>query len=168
MMPSSEETEWQERMEARFRALNKTNEHIKRVRDLMFQAAVEIIRRGCEHDKSKHEEVELGPLTELELLIAREGQAPFGSEKYEQQRMMLGQMLKHHYAKNSHHPEHYKNGVEGMDLFDVVEMLFDWIAASERGEASTVNLGAAFKRFKISPQLQSILENTADRLGYAR
>jgi hypothetical protein len=40
--------------------------------------------------------------------------------------------IQHHYKANSHHPEFYDNGVEGMSLFDVLEMLLDWKAATER------------------------------------
>jgi hypothetical protein len=37
---------------------------------------------------------------------------------------------------NSHHPEHYGNrGISGMDLFDVVEMMCDWMAAARRNPA---------------------------------
>ena len=40
--------------------------------------------------------------------------------------------IEHHYAVNSHHPEHYEAGIAGMSLFDLIEMLVDWKAASER------------------------------------
>ena len=36
----------------------------------------------------------------------------------------------------------------GMDLFDIVEMFFDWKAASERGEELAMNLSVAFERFE--------------------
>ena len=36
----------------------------------------------------------------------------------------------------------------GMDLFDIVEMFFDWKAASERGEEPAMNLSVAFERFE--------------------
>ncbi len=75
-------------------------------------------------------------------------------------------MLAHHYANNSHHPEHYPDGVAGMDLFDLVEMFFDWKAASERGQEPAMNLTVACERYKIDPMLAAILRNTADRLGY--
>ena len=36
----------------------------------------------------------------------------------------------------------------GMDLFDIVEMFFDWKAASERGEELAMNLSVAFECFE--------------------
>lgn len=167
-MISQIEMDAQDRMAALGAAKQKTKAHIARVRELMFNAAAVISQRGWDHDKSKFDDVEIGPLAEMEFLIARKGQAPFGSEEYERRRQMLGPMLNHHYAHNSHHPEHYTDGVDGMDLFDVLEMFFDWKAASERGEESAMNIIAACERFRVSPQLQRILENTADRLGYKR
>lgn len=143
-----------------------TRKHMQRVSELLGEAACELIRRAAAHDKSKLSDVELVPLQRMQDLIDAEGQAPYGSDEYKRRTALLGPMLKHHYANNSHHPEYHPNGVEGMDLFDLIEMFFDWKAASERGEESSMNIGAACKRFSVAPQLQSILRNTADRLGY--
>jgi hypothetical protein len=143
-----------------------TRKHMQRVSALLGEAAIELIRRAAAHDLSKLETVEMEPLQRMQDLIEKDGQAPFGSDEYKRRTAMLGDMLMHHYANNSHHPEHYENGVDGMDLFDLIEMFFDWKAASERGEESAMNLAAACERFDVSPQLQSILANTADRLGY--
>lgn len=144
-----------------------TRKHMQRVSALLGEAACELITRAAKHDLSKLDPVELEPLQRMQDVIEAEGQAPYGSEEYYRRTAMLGLMLEHHYKHNSHHPEHYKDGVHGMDLFDLVEMFFDWKAASERGEESAMNLTAACSRFGVSPQVQSILENTADRLGYA-
>lgn len=59
-------------------------------------------------------------------------ESTYGSEEYERGKELLGPALKHHYAANSHHPEHYERGVEGMDLYDFVEMYCDWQAAIRR------------------------------------
>lgn len=143
-----------------------TTLHIERVRTLLGKFAIAIIERGSAHDASKFSPEEKGPLDEMAALIEREGQAPFRSEEYKRRTALLGPMLAHHYANNSHHPEHYQNGVAGMDLADLVEMFFDWKAASERGEESAMNLTVACERFKIDPMLVSIFRNTADRLGF--
>lgn len=143
-----------------------TRKHMQRVSELMGEAACILIRRAAAHDKTKLTPTELEPLQRMQDLIDAEGQAPYGSDEYKRRTALLGPMLAHHYANNSHHPEHYSNGVDGMDLFDLVEMFLDWKAASERGEESSMNIGAACKRFGISPQLEAIFRNTADRLGY--
>lgn len=145
-----------------------TRKHMQRVAVLLGEASGELIRRAAAHDLSKLEPVELEPLQRMQDLIDAEGQAPYGSEEYKRRTALLQPMLAHHYQHNAHHPEHYDNGVDGMNLFDLVEMFFDWKAASERGEESAMSLSAACERFGVSDQLRSILENTADRLGYAR
>jgi hypothetical protein len=53
-----------------------------------------------------------------------------------------------------------------MDLFDLVEMFFDWKAAAERGGESMLALTSACQIYDVNPQLQSIFFNTAERLGY--
>lgn len=58
------------------------------------------------------------------------------------------------------------HGINGMDLFDLVEMFFDWKAASERGEESAMNLNLACDKYKVEGPLRHILFNTAERLGY--
>lgn len=144
-----------------------TRKHIQRAQTLLWQAASELSRRGVYHDKSKFDPIEKGPLDEMQRLIDEEGPAPYGSDEYKRRTGLLGPMLAHHYANNSHHPEHYPDGVNGMDLFDVIEMFFDWKAASERGGENDIGLSHSVERFKIDPQLASILANTAERLGYA-
>ena len=50
-----------------------------------------------------------------------------------------------------------------MDLFDVVEMLCDWIASAARNPGDGVKLDYNVKLFAIEPQLPSILANTLAR-----
>jgi hypothetical protein len=74
----------------------------------------------------------------------------------------MGEALKHHYRENSHHPEHYENGVDDMDLLDVIEMLCDWMAAVSRMKDGDIEKSIEINadRFGISEQLKSILINT--------
>jgi hypothetical protein len=143
-----------------------TLKHIARVRELLGDFAIEMIRRGNVHDASKFSEVETGPLDAWQRITDAEGHAPFGSEAYKRQVAVLQPMLQHHYKHNSHHPEHYDNGIDGMDLFDLVEMFFDWKAASERGNETVFELARACQIHNVGPQLQSIFVNTAKRLRY--
>lgn len=143
-----------------------TVNHIARVKELLDFAAKELIRRGTEHDKSKFDPIESGPLDEMQRLIDKEGNAPYGSEEYKRRTALLGPMITHHYANNSHHPEHYTDGISGMDLFDLVEMFFDWKAASERNQDGSMNLSFSIEKYAIPPMLASVLRNTANRLVY--
>ncbi len=61
------------------------------------------------------------------------------------------------------------NGVDGMSLFDVLEMLLDWKAAAERmknGGDIRKSLEINTKRFGLSSQLVHILENTIKEIGW--
>lgn len=60
-------------------------------------------------------------------------------------------------------------GPEAMSLFDVIEMLLDWKAATERmkdGGDIRASLIHNITRFNLSPQLVSILSNTIKEMGW--
>lgn len=151
-----------------------TRRHIARVSELLGEFAIEMIRRSSAHDKSKFDPIELEPLARMQAVIDTEGPAQFGTDEYKRRTDMLGPMITNHRHNNSHHPEFYEfeyggdclNGINGMNLFDLVEMFFDWKAASERGEDVCMRLGAACDKYKIDGPLREILYNTARKLGY--
>lgn len=74
--------------------------------------------------------------------------------------------LDHHYANNMHHPEAHENGIDGMTLYDIVEMFLDWRAAVERHDDGDImkSIEHNEKRFKINPQLSQIFRNTVKYL----
>jgi hypothetical protein len=137
-----------------------TMRHIERVRYLLDYFVMEMLRRGQLHDQSKLEQPEVALFTEWTPKLAN---VTYGSPEYEQFRKELAPTLAHHYARNRHHPEHFRNGVEDMNLLDIIEMLCDWKAASERHNDGNIlkSIEINKKRFKLSPQLVRILENTA-------
>jgi hypothetical protein len=140
-----------------------TKDHIKRVKDLLGKCQIEIYERGMRHDKSKLEQPEKAG---FDVATPKLKTLTYGSDEYKEALADLQAVLAHHYASNSHHPEHFDNGVSGMNLFDVIEMLMDWKAATERhadgdiAKSLVVNEG----RFGIEPQLAGILRNTAKYL----
>lgn len=119
--------------------------------------AFELERRSACHDDSKLEEPEKSCYdTWTPVLEALK----FGTSEYEAARAKMGEGLAHHYANNSHHPEHHANGIGGMNLFDIAEMFTDWLAACE-GRSKQLDLDYLGKRFNISTQLLGIFLNTA-------
>lgn len=138
-----------------------TFRHIERVRNLLNDMIVELLRRGEKHDQSKLASPEVELFTEFTPKLAG---CTYGSPEYEGYRKAMGEALAHHYANNRHHPEHFKNGIEDMNLLDLVEMICDWKAASERHNDGNIrkSIEKNADRFRISPQLVCILENTAD------
>lgn len=84
-------------------------------------------------------------------------------ESMKQENLSLA--LKFHYSLNDHHPEHHENGIEDMDLVQILEMLVDW----KVGGLGIYN-GDIFEsiqknkdRFGIDDQLVKILINTAKK-----
>ena len=139
--------------------------HIKRVNELLIFAALEILKRAQVHDKSKLESPEKELFDELTPLLKN---LTFGSKEYQDSLDRLKPALDHHYANNSHHPQHYKHGIDGMDLFDVLEMYFDWVAAGERTKNGNIKASIEINkdRFKMSEQILNIFRNTANKFNY--
>jgi hypothetical protein len=112
--------------------------------------------RAEAHDKSKLQP----PEKEMfDAFTPRLKETVFGSDEYKAALADMGDALKHHYASNRHHPEHFENGVNDMTLLDLLEMVADWMAAAEAKNQS-VNLAYLAGRFSISPQLVDIIANT--------
>lgn len=139
--------------------------HSLRVGALLVDALAELMRRAVQHDLSKLDEPERSTYDTFVPLLQ---QATFGTEEYRAIGRQMGVGLQHHYAHNRHHPEHFPDGIDGMTLVDLLEMLADWKAASERrgGGDFTASLATAAERFAISPQLAGILRNTAAHFGW--
>lgn len=142
-----------------------TLKHIKRVAELLNAAIVELAARANIHDNSKLQSPEKELYDKLTPLLF---QSEYGSQEYNGFLKELKPGLDHHYENNSHHPEHYKNGVDGMNLFDLLEMFLDWKAATERHVDGNIydSLIINRKRFNLSDQLFSILRNTAQYLNF--
>ena len=87
----------------------------------------------------------------------------YGSPEYQESLNALKPALEHHYARNRHHPEHHKNGIDDMTLQDLIEMFCDWKAASERQNNGNIlkSIETNGERFQMSEQLIRIFENTA-------
>lgn len=143
-----------------------TIDHIELVNALLISFAKELKLRGELHDASKFEDVEAIPLRLLQEKTDKTGPTPYGTLAYDENLKILKPMLDHHYANNSHHPEHYEKGMFGFDLFDLVEMFCDWKAASERNKDYSMNLTYSAKKYGIPAMLLEIMKNTAQRLNY--
>ena len=143
-----------------------TLEHIAKVAGYMEEATGTLTYRAAVHDRSKLEDPEKAMFDEFTPKLR---DLTYGSPEYKACTAAMGDALKHHYAHNSHHPEHYTDGVAGMSLFDLIEMLCDWKAAGERhadGGNIRRSLDLNVDRFAISPQLEHILNRTIEEMGW--
>lgn len=135
--------------------------HIHQVRDRLDEFAAELLRRGAAHDASKLTDAEKPAFDLVTPLLVG---VSYGSPEYHALEESVRPALTHHYRHNSHHPEHYgEHGIAGMDLFDLVEMICDWIASAARHPRDGVNLAYNTKLFGLDCQLASILANTLKR-----
>lgn len=138
--------------------LEDTHRHIALVAHYLEWIAEQIQHRADMHDRSKFK----SPEREMyEVWRPRLDSMSIESEEYKEALKQMGEGLAHHYQANRHHPEHFESGIAGMNLIDVIEMVFDWKAAAAR-KGDTVNMEWASKRFNIPPdsQLYHIIENT--------
>lgn len=143
-----------------------TQLHIDKVRGRLADFIINLQSRALEHDMSKFSSPEKEAYDELTPALRN---VEYGSQEYKDIIAQLRPAIDHHYNHNRHHPEYYSNGIGGMSLLDLLEMLADWKAAGERGEKS-VGFEKAFdinkRRFSINPQLAGILWNTACEMGW--
>ncbi|NBV22262.1 MAG: hypothetical protein EB141_16490 [Verrucomicrobia bacterium] len=174
-----------------------TLEHIARVNSLLISCCQNLQERAKVHDASKLTEPEKSAFDEHTGKLRG---LTYGTPEYKQSLAALGPALQHHYAKNSHHPEHFavnecnicfkvfpkdwaencnacgnggftrRGGIEGMSLFDLMEMVMDWKAAGERHADGSIERSLAINapRFAISCQLQKVIENTAREMGWIK
>lgn len=151
-----------EKLPAEYDSEADTLKHIKRVNELLLFACQDLLKRAMQHDDSKLKSPEKQKFDEMTPKLKG---LTYGSDEYKKSLDELGIALKHHYANNSHHPEFYENGINDMDLLDLLEMFFDWCAATERHENGNIytSINQNKERFKMSEQLQEVFRNTAKR-----
>lgn len=139
-----------------------TLNHIKRTGNLLHKIILELLNRVDSHDSSKLRTPEKEIFDEYTPKLKG---SIYGSEEYKNFLKKMKKALDNHYSLNSHHPEHYNNGINDMDLLDLIEMFCDWKSASERHANGNIyeSIQINKKRFDISDQLEQILINTAKR-----
>ena len=141
-----------------------TLKHRDKVRILLGEFISELIERGAIHDQSKLEEPEKSA---FDIYSPKLKETVYGSDEYRGYLKEMHLAVHHHYLSNRHHPEHFANGISGMNLIDLIEMLCDWMAAAKRMkdggnimESIRINGG----RFQLGEQLTFILKNTVEQL----
>jgi hypothetical protein len=137
----------------------ETIKHIHRVRHFLCLMIQELDARAREHDLSKLESPEKEIFGEHTPELSK---TAYDSPEYHALLAKVKPAIEHHYAKNRHHPEHWNNGIDDMTLVDLVEMICDWRAATERNKDGNIHksIEQNTKRYKMSDQLASIMHNT--------
>ena len=141
----------------------KTMRHIETVRNYIQAFVKELLNRGAKHDQSKMEEPELSIFNEY---TPRLKGLTYGSEEYKKCLQEMLPAVRHHQTANRHHPEYFENGIAGMNLIDMIEMLADWKAATLRHADGDIykSLEINAKRFGYSPEIYTLFKNTINWL----
>lgn len=138
----------------------ETQKHIDKVRKYIRFFTDKLTSRGENHDASKMESPEVELFAEHTERLA---EIEYGSDEYKKELEELQPALEHHYAVNRHHPQHFPNGINDMNIIDIVELIADWKASSERYNNGNLlkSIEINAKRFNMDEQLTEILMNTA-------
>ena len=138
----------------------ETQKHIEKVRKYIRFFTDKLTTRGELHDASKLETPEVELFAEHTDNLNK---IEYGSNEYKTELEALKPALDHHYAVNRHHPQHFPDGINGMNLIDLIELMADWKASTERQKAGNLlkSIEINAKRFSMSNQLTQILINTA-------
>lgn len=137
-------------------------DHKRRVAGYMQVVANELFERAAIHDNSKFSEEEFEAYEEAFPGLQK---YPYGSEEFKAELAKIQPAIEHHYATNDHHPEHFPDGVIGMNLIQIIEMVCDWVAASERSQTSVYQgMELNRKRFGIDRQLIGVIAHTIVKL----
>ena len=143
----------------------ETRKHQQQVGILLCKIVEKLLYRARAHDSSKLVNPEKRTFDEV---TPRLKALTYGSEEYTIELKNMGDALAHHYLSNRHHPEHFENGISGMNLVDIIEMFCDWKAATlghKNGDIrESVKLNES--RFSIPRELVSIFENTINDFSW--
>jgi hypothetical protein len=143
----------------------RIRQHIDNVQRKLNSVIALLMGRAEDHDKSKLQEPEHSIFEKYDPILEK---FQYASKEYFDCMVAMKPALDHHYKNNSHHPQFYSNGIKGMSLLDLIEMITDWKAASERRADGSIiiSINVNQQRFGYSDELKEIFYNTAIELKY--
>lgn len=145
-----------------YRWMRNVLDHKRLVGVYLQRVVSALFERATVHDFSKFDAEEFGPYA---AALPRYEKAIYGTEEYNAVSAAIWPAIDRHVHGNRHHPEYFPNGINDMNLLDVVEMVCDWIAASQRTPGSTLRLDLQRERFGINDQLYGIICRTVEALA---
>lgn len=137
-------------------------DHKRRVGLYLQKVADALFGRAAVHDNSKFLPEEYEPYEEAFPGLQKYA---YGTPEFKAELVKIKPAIKHHTSHNDHHPEYFKSGIDGMNLIQLIEMVCDWIAASERSQAN-IHKGLLInkERFGIDDQLFGVIQRTVVEL----
>lgn len=138
--------------------INDLIQHKKWVAEYMQIVASELFRRAAVHDNSKFSPEEFEAYEEAFPGLQKYA---YGTDEFRAELRKIKPAIQHHYEANDHHPEHFSDGIVGMNLIQLIEMVCDWMAAARRSQTNILQgMEMNRKRFGIDPQLINIIAST--------
>lgn len=141
--------------------VDETSEHMRNVTKFIARIMSDLTERAAAHDESKLLSPEFPIFMEF---TPRLKNCTYNSDEYKGYLKEMQVALNHHYAENRHHPEHFENGINGMNIVDLIEMFCDWKAATLRHADGDIrrSIEQNKDRFGLSDQLVQILNNSVE------
>lgn len=124
-------------------SMRETCKHIRRVQTLLADVVMKLISRGVDHDSSKLEEPEAGIFA---VMTPKLKTTTYGSDGWFVRRA--------------------GEGIKAMSMLDLIEMLVDWKAATERHDNGSLDKSLTInkERFGYGDDMDMLLRNTAFEL----
>ena len=145
-----------------------TRKHQQLVAERLIFFVQKLLTRAMKHDASKLENPERSHYIEP-VYALNTGEVPYGSDRYKELTKQMGVGWDHHKTHNDHHIEFFvpysvqtlNDPFRALDLFSLVEMLADWIAASKRRDNNPQDALKFLKeKHPMDEQLEAIIRNT--------
>lgn len=142
-------------------ATNLLLDHAQAVSKRVTLLAGELAIRAVDHDRSKFNSEEFRTFTSFAPKLA---ELVYGSKEYYADLNSMRPALLHHYKHNRHHPEHFENGIQGMNLVDLLEMFCDWCASVSRQKDGDIrkSIEENQKRFGFSDDIKCLFIHTVE------
>ena len=154
-------------MDTNFEVLTDTIMHISEVQENIEDIIHDLKKRGVAHDRSKLTAIEFDTFVKTRPEFKK---VNYGTAEYQAVAEKAKVAVENHYSSNRHHTAYHKNGINDMNLLDILEMLADWKAASRRSPDLTFlgSLPRAFQKYSIPKNMQRHIMLTLEYLGWAK
>lgn len=152
-------------IEARNQCMRDLLDHKRRVGQFLLDRATCLQERAIRHDDSKFMSDEFEAFV---YATPKLKELEYGSDGYKKALENIRPAIDLHNERNRHHPEHFSNGIAGMSLCDLIEMLCDWQASVERTKGGdlrrSIELNAS--RFGYDDGIKNLLLTSAKSWGW--
>ncbi len=139
--------------------------HISEVKENLEEFSSELRKRGESHDRTKLQELEFDSFVSTREKFKK---ANYGSPEYQECIELTKSAVEHHYKNNRHHTAFHADGINDMNLIDIIEMIADWKAAARRspGKKLIDTLDYSKNKYGIDDQMFKIINNTLKDLKW--